>query len=72
MSQLRQIIRDRTGSDDDDNLISRYPVYVICRRGFMSVKGTSLLLENGFQNVRNVDGGVTQWQKRVDPEFPLY
>jgi len=48
------------------------PCFVICRRGVDSVSATDLLVSNGFSNVHNVRGGLTDWAKEVDPTFPSY
>ncbi len=39
------------------------PVYVICRSGNRSRQASKILVELGFQDVRNVDGGVLAWQE---------
>jgi len=31
-----------------------------------------MLLELGFQNVRNLRGGINGWAQRVDPSVPTY
>jgi rhodanese-related sulfurtransferase len=36
-------------------------VYVICRSGGRSAQVTAYLLANGFDQVRNVDGGMRAW-----------
>jgi rhodanese-related sulfurtransferase len=36
-------------------------VYVICRSGGRSAQVTAYLLGNGFDQVRNVDGGMRAW-----------
>ena len=48
------------------------PIYFICRRGIASVSATNLLLENGFRDVWNIDGGLTEWKKKIDENFPFY
>ena len=48
------------------------PVFVLCRRGVSSVKATRLLVDAGFDRVRNIDGGLTQWAESVDPELAIY
>ncbi|POM76382.1 Molybdenum cofactor synthesis protein [Phytophthora palmivora] len=45
--------------------------FVICRRGVDSVKVTRWLINNGIQNVVNVNGGYTEYAKE-DPTFPMY
>jgi predicted sulfurtransferase len=38
----------------------------------LSVSATKLLINNGFKNVKNIKGGLTQYSKEVDNEFPMY
>ena len=38
------------------------PLYVICRSGNRSLQASEALVEAGFQDVRNVDGGMIAWQ----------
>jgi rhodanese-related sulfurtransferase len=38
------------------------PLYVICRSGNRSLQAAEALVEAGFQDVRNVDGGMISWQ----------
>lgn len=39
------------------------PVYVYCRSGGRSVKASKILIEKGFTNVINVEGGYLAWEK---------
>lgn len=39
------------------------PVYVICRSGNRSRQASEILIQLGFKDVRNVDGGVLAWQE---------
>ncbi|TAM58850.1 molybdopterin-synthase adenylyltransferase MoeB [bacterium] len=45
---------------------------VVCRVAARAAAAVQLLLEHGFRKVRFLDGGLTRWQREVDPEFPLY
>ncbi|HTZ61892.1 MAG TPA: molybdopterin-synthase adenylyltransferase MoeB [Thermoplasmata archaeon] len=47
-------------------------VVVYCRTGGRSSQATRLLLDLGFQNVRNLAGGITAYAKDVDPSLPTY
>lgn len=38
------------------------PVYVVCRSGNRSLVAAQELVEAGFEDVRNVDGGMIAWQ----------
>ncbi|MBI3651391.1 MAG: rhodanese-like domain-containing protein [Acidobacteria bacterium] len=39
-------------------------LYVVCRSGRRSLQAQQQLLQMGFQNVINVQGGVTDWQAK--------
>src|SRR5690554_3267124 len=49
---------------------SEYIVY--CRSGNRSKKAVSLLNENGFKNVKNLEGGMNGWAQKFDPSLPQY
>ncbi|KAL9654805.1 hypothetical protein ABK040_008598 [Willaertia magna] len=78
---LKQLQKDEKSFDVIRNEIHKqsentendkdYPIYVMCRRGIASVSATKLLLEKGYKNVKNIDGGVNSW-RQVDKEFPMY
>jgi len=44
----------------------------MCRRGVLSTHATRLLLDHGWAQARNVQGGLTEWHHAVDASFPLY
>ena len=45
---------------------------VYCRTGARSGQATRLLLELGFNNVRNLRGGIDAWAQRIDTSMPRY
>jgi len=47
-------------------------VVVYCRSGQRSSQSTRLLLDLGFQNVRNLKGGLLAWADHIDPSMPKY
>jgi sulfur-carrier protein adenylyltransferase/sulfurtransferase len=47
-------------------------VVVYCRSGNRSARATRLLLDLGFNNVRNLRGGLIAWATRIDPTMPQY
>lgn len=49
---------------------SEYIVY--CRSGNTSKKASRILRENGFKNVKNLEGGMNGWAKKFDPSLPQY
>ncbi len=48
------------------------PIYVLCRSGNRSLQATLWLMENGFENVKNVEGGILAWSDYIDPTVRKY
>jgi adenylyltransferase/sulfurtransferase len=49
-----------------------HQVYVVCRRGNDSQRAVSLLGERGFVGAKNIQGGLLEWARTIDPAFPIY
>ncbi len=47
-------------------------IVVHCKAGGRSAKAIELLMENGFDKVCHVAGGINAWSREVDPSVPLY
>jgi adenylyltransferase/sulfurtransferase len=58
---------NRTDELPQDRLIA-----VHCKAGGRSAKAVALLRERGFEDVRNVAGGINAWSKEIDPSVALY
>ncbi|NNE45866.1 MAG: molybdopterin-synthase adenylyltransferase MoeB [Rhodothermales bacterium] len=63
--ELESRIEDIEASRSDD-------IVVLCRSGARSARGTKLLLDAGFQRVRNVSGGILAWSDEINPSIPRY
>jgi sulfur-carrier protein adenylyltransferase/sulfurtransferase len=63
MGQLNQ----RLGELDTSKEIVLY-----CRTGSRSSRVTKYLRGKGFQNVRNLEGGMHAWSDEIDPSVPKY
>jgi rhodanese-related sulfurtransferase len=48
------------------------PVVCICHHGMRSMKMANFLIQNGFDDVYNVDGGIHKYAENVDPSIPMY
>lgn len=48
------------------------PVVVMCRTGNSSMDGCRTLLDAGFTEVIQLDGGINAWAKEIDPSMPVY
>lgn len=44
-------------------------VVMICRSGGRSGRATQFLANQGFSNVRNLQGGMLAWKAEIDPAF---
>jgi rhodanese-related sulfurtransferase len=58
----RQINYDDFSSEDVDNIPKNSEVVVYCSVGYRSEKVGEKLQELGFQNVKNLYGGIFQWK----------
>ncbi|MFU8812164.1 MAG: rhodanese-like domain-containing protein [Balneolaceae bacterium] len=47
-------------------------IVVMCRSGNRSAKACGQLLDNGFQQVANLKGGINAWAREIDPSMPEY
>jgi rhodanese-related sulfurtransferase len=45
-------------------------VYLICSHSYRSRSASNILLKNGFKNVNNVQGGMTEWYRRYEDLAP--
>lgn len=47
-------------------------VVMMCKMGGRSKKAIELLQKEGFENLFNLKGGITAWQKEIDPSMSAY
>lgn len=45
---------------------------IMCRTGGRSTQVANFLLQNGFEQVYNLQGGITAWSREIDPSIPTY
>jgi molybdopterin/thiamine biosynthesis adenylyltransferase/rhodanese-related sulfurtransferase len=43
-----------------------------CKGGTRSAKAVEFLRQQGFNNVKNLAGGITAWSEKIDPKIPKY
>jgi adenylyltransferase/sulfurtransferase len=55
-----------------DELENEEEIVVFCKTGTRSARALGLLIAAGFQNVRNLRGGINAWAREVDPGLPIY
>ncbi|MCG3769049.1 MAG: putative adenylyltransferase/sulfurtransferase MoeZ [Nitrosomonadaceae bacterium] len=47
-------------------------IIAICHHGMRSADATNFLLQQGFQKVKNLVGGIDAWSTQVDGTVPRY
>jgi rhodanese-related sulfurtransferase len=45
------------------------PIFVSCKMGIMSKRGTDFLIKHGYENTKNVEGGINGYGKTFDPNI---
>ena len=55
-----------------DQLDTEAEIICLCHHGMRSADATGYLLQNGFPNVKNLEGGIDAWSALVDPSVPRY
>ncbi len=48
------------------------PLVVHCHHGFRSLSGAGYFLQQGFNEVYNLAGGIDAWSQQIDPSIPRY
>jgi adenylyltransferase/sulfurtransferase len=47
-------------------------IIVHCKMGGRSAKAAAFLRQQGYTNVKNLKGGITDWSEKIDPKVPKY
>ncbi len=47
-------------------------IIVHCKMGGRSAKAAAFLRQQGYTNVKNLKGGITDWSDKIDPTVPKY
>ncbi len=47
-------------------------IVLYCHHGIRSAQATSWLKRNGFENVKNLRGGIDAWAEVIDPTMKRY
>ena len=48
------------------------PIACLCHHGMRSLQVANFLVQNGFAEVVNLQGGIDAWSHEVDPSVPRY
>ena len=55
-----------------DSLPSDQEIVVYCHHGQRSLYAVAFLQQNGFNEAKNLIGGIDQWAAEIDPTLPRY
>jgi rhodanese-related sulfurtransferase len=47
-------------------------IVVYCHHGNRSARAVDFLRRMGFENVKNLTGGINAWSLEIDPSVPRY
>lgn len=47
-------------------------IVCLCRSGARSAQACQMLEREGFENVKNLKGGINKWAKEIDNSLPVY
>jgi adenylyltransferase/sulfurtransferase len=61
-----------TVPDNLDIIKKDVPVVLQCKSGARSGNVTKYLMQQGFDNVHNLTGGILAWIDQVDPSLSKY
>jgi len=53
-------------------LSSDREIVVVCHHGGRSMQVASFLIQNGFNKIHNLSGGMDAWAREVDPSMATY
>ena len=48
------------------------PMACLCHHGARTMSVAAFLLNNGFEDVSNITGGIDAWSRERDPSVPFY
>ena len=48
------------------------PIACLCHHGGRSMQVAAFLVQQGFERVANISGGIHAWSAQVDPSVPCY
>ncbi len=57
---------------ESDKVSKDIPVVVHCRSGKRSAQAVTLLEQQGFTNLSNLQGGILAWREEYEPDMDVY
>lgn len=47
-------------------------IVCLCRSGSRSAQACEILKERGFEDVKNLKGGINEWARKINTSLPVY
>jgi rhodanese-related sulfurtransferase len=69
---LSQLAHQRLAAFPEDLQDRQQGIVVVCHHGVRSAQVTAWMLEQGWQRVTSLKGGLNAYARRVDPSIGLY
>ena len=63
----QEVVNELLEGDDRDA-----EIICICHHGIRSLNAANFLRQQGFTNVRSMQGGLDAWSLQIDPKLPRY
>lgn len=57
---------------DELNPHKNQEIIIYCRSGARSAEACRALMASGYDNVKNLKGGILKWAQDIDPSLPTY
>ena len=55
-----------------DSLDSDKEIIVQCKSGIRSARICEFLIQKGYSNIKNLQGGIVAWAEQIDPSIIVY
>ncbi len=72
VTPMSRLAREGTSALSESIQKKEHPVYVICHHGSRSKQVTMWLMQQGYENVINVRGGIDAFANQVDSSVGVY
>jgi adenylyltransferase/sulfurtransferase len=67
-----ELVPMNTFTEHYKNLDMTRKIVVFCHHGSRSYSVCQFMIQNGFENVYNLEGGINAWSLQIDNSIPLY
>jgi rhodanese-related sulfurtransferase len=72
VTPLSRLAREGTKALSDAAQSQDATIYVMCHHGNRSAQVTAWLAQQGWRNIFNVQGGIDEYARKIDPSVGVY